>query len=156
MSRSRRDLPEEMAAFWHGKNDRATAHSSPAGGKFLPGEAWEQSHADPAAASPRAPGGCLGLTRGRPRGFADQADGAGVRAHSGRSRIRVRASITRCGLPRSDQTMRGSRDTASASGQTSSTCLGKFALGISSYACRTAAARTNRNFYPVASSPAQL
>jgi hypothetical protein len=118
-----------MAAFWHGKNDRATARSSPAGGKFLPGKAWEQSHADPAAASPHAPGGCLGLTRGRPRGFADQADGARVRAHSGRIRIRVRASITR---------------------------LEKFALGINSYACRTADARTNRNFYPVVSSPAQL
>lgn len=129
MSRSRRDLSEVMAAFWHGKNDRATARSSPAGGKFLPGKAWEQSHADPAAASPHAPGGCLGLTRGRPRGFADQADGARVRAHSGRIRIRVRASITR---------------------------LEKFALGINSYACRTADARTNRNFYPVVSSPAQL
>src|SRR5262245_27367378 len=53
-------------------------------------------------------------------------------AHSGRIRILVSASMTRCGLPRSDQTIRGIRDTASISGHASSTAREKLALGISS------------------------
>src|SRR4029453_11081692 len=59
---------------------------------------------------------------------------AGVRAlaHSGRIRILVSASITRCGLPRPDQTIRGSRETASVSGHVSRTAREKLAFGISS------------------------
>ena len=62
------------------------------------------------------------------------AQGEGRRAptHSGRICICVSASMTRSGLPRSDQKMRGNRETANMSGHVSSTEREKFALGISS------------------------